>query len=134
MNCRPLSFIARRRCFPHPLFSLVIPCFAVCLFFSSAMSASAADPEKEWWIMGTVKGNKIGRQVVTLKLLPEGGGQYAAVTSLNKYGQYAFSRPSTGGSPGNYLLHVFVGAERLMEVNLRGVKPGGRVPPISISW
>ncbi|QTA81121.1 Uncharacterized protein dnl_34480 [Desulfonema limicola] len=90
----------------------------------------------KWWIMGTVKGEKVKESVITLKLIKIGDSDenFAAVTSTNKYGQYAFSNPNQGLKISNYKLVVFVGFDKIMDVNLDNVKPGGRVPPITIHW
>ena len=92
--------------------------------------------EARWWIVGTVKGQKTKEAVVTLKLVKAGDvdENYVSVTSTNKYGQYAFSDPGEGLAPSDYKLVVFVGFERVMDVSLKGVKRGGRVPPITLNW
>ena len=88
----------------------------------------------KWWIMGTVKGNKAREAVITLKLVRVNDSveNYVSVTSSNKYGQYAFSDPGQGLPPSAYKLVVFVGSTQIMEVSLKGVRRGGRVPPITI--
>lgn len=90
----------------------------------------------KWWIMGTVKGKKVKQSVITLKLVKIGDSDenYVAVTSTNKYGQYAFSNPNQGLKISDYKLVVFVGFDKITDVGLNDVKKGGRVPPITIHW
>jgi len=90
----------------------------------------------KWWIMGTVKGEKVKKSVITLKLVKIGDSDenYVAVTSTNKYGQYAFSNPNQGLKISDYKLIIFVGFDKILDVNLDGVKRGGRVPPIALHW
>ncbi|GBC59992.1 hypothetical protein DENIS_0934 [Desulfonema ishimotonii] len=90
----------------------------------------------KWWLLGTVRGNKIKEAVITLKLVRLGDTteNHVAVTSTNKYGQYAFSDPGEGQPPSAYKLVVFVGYDQITEVSLKGIRPGGRVQPITINW
>lgn len=91
----------------------------------------------KWWIYGTVKGPKSQDQVITLHLVPKGepGETYVDITSTNKYDQYAFSKPEGANlPPSSYKLVIYVGFDRVMEVPLDNVKPGGRVPPITLTW
>lgn len=99
------------------------------------LMATAALASK-WWILGTVTGNRSRDAVVTLRLVRQGNPdyQYVVETSTNKYGQYAFSNPGQNLPPSAYKLVVYVGDDRVTEVGLDGVRPGGRVPPIAIHW
>lgn len=102
-------------------------------FILFAAQSSAGD----WWIVGTVKGPKTQDQVITLRLVPKGESaeNYVDVTSTNKHDQYAFSQPEAGpATPSAYKLVIYVGFDKVMEVPLNGVKPGGRVPPITLTW
>ena len=103
----------------------------VLLFFLSSSAGSA-----KWWILGSVKGNAAKSKVVTLKLVRKNApdSQVVSVTSSNKFGQYAFSNPGEGLPPSAYRLVVYIGFDRLMDVSLAGVRPGGRVQPITINY
>ncbi len=90
----------------------------------------------KWWILGTVKGKKSRDKVITLRLvrLERDGVTFITETSVNKYGQYAFSDPGEGLPPSAYKLILFVGYDKVMDIGLDGVRPGGRVPPVTITW
>jgi len=91
---------------------------------------------EKWWILGTVQGSRVRDNVISVKLVRQGysADNYTSVTSTNKFGQYAFSNPGEGLPPSAYSLFVYVGNTPVTTVSLSGVRPGGRVPPIAISW
>jgi len=100
----------------------------VLVFLSTSGFCQKGFTEKPW-ISGQVKGNVKG-QVITLELV-DLNGNFRAETSLNRYGWYAFSTMERG-NPSNYKLIVYAGNSRVKEMNLGGVKKGGRVPVIVI--
>jgi len=104
--------------------------------FAPADVMGANPGEHDWWLLGTVQGNRTGEAVITLRLVRDGDAaeNHVSVTSTNKYGQYAFSDPGHGLPPSAYKLVVYVGTDRIMEVDIDRVPRGGRVPPISIHW
>ncbi|MEZ4525348.1 MAG: hypothetical protein R2941_05445 [Desulfobacterales bacterium] len=106
------------------------------LVFAPAGVMGANPGEHDWWLLGTVQGNRIGEAVITLRLVKDGDSaeNHVSITSTNKYGQYAFSDPGQGLPPSAYKLVVYVGSDRIMEVDIDRVPRGGRVPPISIHW
>ncbi|MFP4350614.1 MAG: hypothetical protein ACOC23_07220 [Thermodesulfobacteriota bacterium] len=90
----------------------------------------------KWWLLGTVKGVNTQETVVALRLVPRGepDENFVVETSANKHGQYAFSDPETGLPPAAYRLVVYVQFNKVMEVSLDGIKPHGRVPPITLKF
>jgi len=109
----------------------------VAIFAFFPANVMGANPgEHDWWLLGTVQGNRTGEAVITLRLVRDGDSSenHVSVTSTNKYGQYAFSDPGQGLPPSAYKLVVYVGSDRIMEVDIDRVPRGGRVPPISIHW
>lgn len=104
---------------------------AVLVLISAEVSAA------RWWIYGTVKGPRVREQVITLHLVPKGdpAENFVDVTSTNKFDQFAFSKPEGAvGPPSAYRLVIYVGFDRVMDVPLDGVRPGGRVPAITLVW
>lgn len=119
------------------LVSFVTVSYLVLIAAAGAFAQTYRDnSEKNWWIVGTVTGNRVHEEVITLKLVPLKTGDYeaASITSTNRFGQYAFSNPGSGLPPSAYRLVIFKAGQRIMEVGLDRVKPGGRVPPININW
>jgi hypothetical protein len=112
---------------------LVSVLVALILLPAAGMSAEKSG---KWWIMGTVTGRGIGNAVISVRLvrldLPD--DNYVVETSVNKYGQYAFSNPGHGLPPWDYRLVFYVGQQRVTEAGLDGIRPGGRVPPVSLRW
>jgi hypothetical protein len=103
------------------------------IFLFSLMPAAEAG---SWWIFGTVQGNHLQDRVITVKLVRRGYSRenYVALTSTNKFGQYAFSNPGEGLPPSAYELVFYVGSARVTAIDLDGVRIGGRVPPVVINW
>lgn len=108
----------------------------VALWLILLLSLSPAVEAGSWWILGTVQGNHIHDRVITVKLVRQGYGteNHVALTSTNKFGQYAFSNPGEGLPPSAYELVFYVGSARVTAINLEGVRAGGRVPPVVINW
>jgi len=115
---------------------MAVALLAAVFAFVPADVMGANPGEHDWWLLGTVQGNRTGEAVITLRLVKDGDSSenHVSVTSTNRYGQYAFSDPGQGLPPSAYKLVVYVGSDRIMEVDIDRVPRGGRVPPISIHW
>lgn len=105
-------------------------------FLTVMLLISAIAFGAKWWLLGTVKGVNTQETVVALRLVPLGDPDenFVVETSANKFGQYAFSDPEQGLPPSAYKLVVYIGFDKVTEVNLDGVKVHGRIPPITLKW
>ncbi len=111
---------------------LLLSCVSgLSLLIICGMVSAESKARENFWISGRVAGN-IHSQVITLELVSiSGSTSYETVTSVNKYGWYAFSDEGQG-DPSNFKLVVYKGKRVVKEVSLSNVKRGGRVPDIRI--
>ena len=94
----------------------------------------------EWWIVGTVKGEKINRKTIEVHLVrvDDPRGTPVSKTSVNTRGQYAFSDPGEGLPPRAYKVVLNVAADLSIDISLENVKPRGWmptvIPPVTVYW
>jgi hypothetical protein len=94
----------------------------------------------EWWILGTVKGEKIKQKTIAVHLVKLDDPAETAVsrTSTNKNGQYAFSDPGEGLPPKAYKVVLKVTSDLSIDVSLEDVEPQGWmpaiIPPVTVYW
>jgi hypothetical protein len=109
--------------------------FLLFIFLLPAFAAAS-----EWWILGTVKGEKIKEKAVEVHLVRLGSTEEVVVrrTTTNKDGQYAFSDPGEGLPPKSYKVVLKISSDLSIDVSLADVQPQGWqpaiIPPITVYW
>lgn len=94
----------------------------------------------EWWLLGTVKGEKIKHQAFPVHLVRSGDPSETPVgrTMTNPNGQYAFSDPGEGLPPSAYKVVLKVTPELSIDVSLEDLEPAGWmptiIPPVTVYW
>ncbi len=85
---------------------------------------------EKWWVHGKIRGN---HDVITVVLEHRTDSQQyqRQETSVNKFGQYAFSDMGQG-RPSAYKLIIYRGDRIVKQVSLKGIRKGGRVPDIKL--
>lgn len=94
----------------------------------------------EWWLLGTVKGDRIKHQGIPVHLIRAGDAEETPVgrTMTNSNGQYAFSDPGEGLPPSAYKIVLKVTPELSIDVSLEDLEPRGwmptLIPPVTVYW
>lgn len=94
----------------------------------------------EWWILGTVKGEKIKEKAIAVHLvkIDDPAGAIVSRTSTNKAGQYAFSDPGEGLPPKDYKIILKIATDFSIDVSLEDAEPQGWkptiIPPVTVYW
>jgi|GEM_PF-3888091 len=104
------------------------------LFLPAAQGAS------EWWILGTVKGERIKHKAIPVLLvrIDDAEGTVICETQTNAKGQYAFSDPGEGLPPKAYKVVVRLTPDLSIDISLADVEPQGwmpaLIPPVTVYW
>ncbi|WP_373500697.1 hypothetical protein [Desulfococcus sp.] len=111
---------------------------AALLLFSFLLPAHGV--AAAWWVIGTVKGEKIKHKGIAVRLVRVGDPMESPVgkTMTNKSGQYAFSDPGEGLPPSAYKVVLKVTSELSIDVSLEEMEPRGWmptiIPPVTVYW
>lgn len=111
---------------------------AALLLFSFLLPAHTLS--SEWWLLGTVKGDKIKHRAISVHLIRTDDPTQTPVsqTMTNTSGQYAFSDPGEGLPPSAYKVVLKVTPELSIDVNLEEMEPRGwmptLIPPVTVYW
>lgn len=94
----------------------------------------------DWWILGTVKGEKINEKAIAVHLvnIDDPAGTVVSQTTTNKAGQYAFSDPGEGLPPKAYKIVLKITTDFSIDVSLEDAEPQGWkptvIPPVTVYW